>query len=178
MNEDRFHELLNEYLDGEISRQDFGELKKAIETTPRYRKIFEEYKRLQTAQIIAPAAIAATKKTRRPLTGFFSAPRLLRSGAILANCSVLLLTVGICRQPELADPRAEYTFAAGTAATAAGTNTAPAAGETGISTEKISTPPASQPSAINYAPAQAPEQAPPAAAVAGISAEDYGFVRF
>ncbi|MDR2982385.1 MAG: zf-HC2 domain-containing protein [Puniceicoccales bacterium] len=90
MNDKRFHELLNEYLDGELSGADLREFKQALEDTPRYQVLLRQYKRLQVAQV------AAVK--RRPSLQFgslFPFGRICRSGALLMNSCVLLLAVGL-----------------------------------------------------------------------------------
>lgn len=49
MNHDRFIELLNLYLDGEISREDSVELERQILTNPERRKIYRQYCQMQRA---------------------------------------------------------------------------------------------------------------------------------
>lgn len=49
MKHDRFIELLNLYLDGELSREDSVDLEREITTNPERRKIYREYCQMQRA---------------------------------------------------------------------------------------------------------------------------------
>ncbi|MBT3483512.1 MAG: hypothetical protein HN457_19030, partial [Opitutales bacterium] len=49
MNQDRFIELLNLYLDEEISAADYSDLMLEVSGDPERQKIFEEYRRIYKA---------------------------------------------------------------------------------------------------------------------------------
>lgn len=94
MNEKRFKELLNEYLDGELSGADLLAFKQALSESVRYRNLLRQYQCLQRAQVMA-----CRRKPRLQL-GLFPFGQICRSGALLMNTSVLLLCVGLFQTQE------------------------------------------------------------------------------
>ncbi len=89
MNEKRFKELLNEYLDGELSGTDLQAFKQALSESVHYRNLLRQYQCLDRMQ--------AAACRRNPRLNFRLLPfgQVCRSGAMLMNASVLFLCVGL-----------------------------------------------------------------------------------
>ena len=89
MNEKRFKELLNEYLDGELSGADLQAFKQALSESVHYRNLLRQYQCLDRMQ--------AAACRRNPRLNFRLLPfgQVCRSGAMLMNASVLFLCVGL-----------------------------------------------------------------------------------
>ncbi len=180
MDADRFHELLNEYLDGEISGEGLSELNKAIEEQPNYRKLFYEYQRIRIAEkAFLTGRVSAKIAKPAPfslLTGFFSPRRILRSAGVLTNCSILLLTVGLYRTSNFEKIETPvYSGFADSGAVITGDN---ALGSDSL--QSGAAKPILPPDSAVSKPADLAEStaSPAYAGDAGILAEEYGFVRF
>lgn len=176
MNDKRFHELLNEYLDGELSGEDRVVFQRALQASPRYRMILRQYERLQVAQV---AAVARSPRLRFSL---FPLGRICRGGALLMNASVLFLSVSLfqAREPLVMDITTPAPVSASSVlnGTAAGDEVR---GATPAVQSRASIASLAEPDGypdVAVAATGSPAQPPEAVDLNGTGlAEEYGFVR-
>jgi anti-sigma factor RsiW len=92
MNNTDFNQLLNAYLDGELTRKDLELFNQALHESPARQREFYLQQRLRLAQPLAA--------TRHPglLFAWPSANRMHRFGTLFANAAVLVFVLGLSFQ--------------------------------------------------------------------------------
>lgn len=96
MNDQRFNELLNEYLDGEINATDKAVFEQALNANPRYRTLWRQHLRMHTAQV------AAIMRSPRLHARLFTASigRLCRGVTLLSNLAIFVLSISLFQTRE------------------------------------------------------------------------------
>jgi hypothetical protein len=96
MDDKRFNELLNEYLDGEINATDKAAFEQALQSNSRYRALWSQHRRMHTAQI------AAIMRSPRLQARLFTASigRLCRGVTLLSHLAIFVFSISLFQSRE------------------------------------------------------------------------------